>query len=85
MFDNRANGPMLRASTQRKGNDSMTDYVAIHRDNALAFLTQCGVPGGITRDVLRSIRPASKAFGSSYYFPDDLEAAANCYLDGLEG
>lgn len=62
----------------------MTDYVAIHADNALAFLHRQGIPADIVRDVLRTIKPASKFSGAAYYFPDDLEAAADCYLDQME-
>lgn len=59
----------------------MTDYVAIHTDNALAFIVRNGVPASHARKVLSVVTPASSFGGAKYYYPDDLEAAADCYHD----
>lgn len=59
----------------------MTDYVAIHTDNALAFINRNGVPADHVRAVLATVTPASTFGGVKYYYPDDLEAAADCFHD----
>ena len=56
--------------------------LAFHESNALAYLVStCQVPASDARRVLSHVPVASKFSGQSYYFPDDLEATADCYHD----
>lgn len=65
---------------QTKGNDMTA--LAFHESNALAYLVNtCQVPATAARDVLSHAPVASRFSGAKYYYPDDLEAIADCYHD----
>lgn len=59
--------------------------LAFHESNAIAYLVNtCQVPASDARRVLSHVPVASRFGGERYYYPDDIEATADCYHDEKE-
>lgn len=61
----------------------MTNRIALYQRNAYGYLLRNGVDMRDLDDALRSCPIASQFNGAAYYYPDDLDAVVDVYLDQM--
>lgn len=57
--------------------------IAISWARAAGRLTQYGLPDRAISDILRAVKRAGTYDGMAYFYPDDIDAMADSYIDGL--
>lgn len=59
------------------------NWAAISWGRAAAMLTSYGFGDLAISDIMRAAKRAGTYDGAAYYYPDDIMAEADCYLDRL--
>ncbi len=59
------------------------DRIAISWGRAAMRLTQYGLSDIAISEIMRAAKRAGTYDGTAYYYPDDIDAEADCYLDRL--